>query len=219
MNDKLGKHVQALEIYVFQIKSPAKAEAYCNTVHLRRTPEGTYDSDPADSIYAALLSLYLAPPKDREANQLAALELLSRHGSRIPALSLLEHLPSTVSVEKVESYFRGRMRAANTVAREAAVVRALAEVERSRAEHRLRLGEDVDEQTRGARDGGVVSQGRNRRVVINEERLCPACNKRFGRVPVRVWPSGEVRHYACGEPLSLGSRQGGTNQRRVVGLS
>lgn len=212
LHDKQNEHLKALDIYVFRIRSPAKAEAYCNAVHLRLTPENTFDSDPADSIYAKLLSLYLAPPEGQDADLEAALDLLSRHGSRIPALSLLEYLPKSLSVDKVESYFRGRMRAANTVAREAVITRALYSVEKARADMRLQFGDEKDDHP--GKGGRVLGAGRNRRVVIGEETMCPACDRRFGRQPVRVWPSGEVRHYACGEPRSGQDRP----QQRILAL-
>lgn len=193
MLSKLSQHKQALQIYVFQIQNYQKAEEYCNRVYLSATADSVSDpDDPAqpESIYTTLLALYLTPPSPQEPNLSAALDLVSRHGSRLPALSTLSILPSTLPIKSLESYFQGRMRAANSLARENAIVAALSGVEKTEWESVLMLGaEDSKPSTAAA--------GRNRRVVLGDNRLCKVCNKRFGRAAVRVWPDGEVAHYGC----------------------
>jgi hypothetical protein len=42
-----------------------------------------------------------------------------------------------------------------------------------------------------------TSGGRNRRVVVTDERVCGVCHKRFGRSVVAVLPDNSVVHYAC----------------------
>jgi len=190
---KLSQHKQALQIYVFQIRDYQKAEDYCNRVYLAAAPDSVSDpDDPSqpESIYTTLLSLYLTPPSPQELNLSAALDLVSRHGSRLPALSTLSILPASLPIKSLESYFQGRMRAANSLARENAIMAALAGVEKTEWEAVLALGAHGSNPT-------AASAGRNRRVVLAENRLCSVCNKRFGRAAVRVLPDGQVAHYGC----------------------
>jgi len=52
-------------------------------------------------------------------------------------------------------------------------------------------------------DGKVDARGRkipgglNRRVVIDEERHCAVCHKRFGGSAIRVYPDNSVVHSGC----------------------
>jgi hypothetical protein len=40
-------------------------------------------------------------------------------------------------------------------------------------------------------------EGRNRRVVVQEERVCGVCHKRLGQTVVAVLPDNSVVHYGC----------------------
>lgn len=196
---KMGNHKQALQIYVFQIQDYAKAEEYCNEQFLlassaavaKKTGGGgvtnystsTDIMDEADagderSIYHTLLSLYLQPPPPNKANWPPALDLLSRHGARLPASSTLDIIPATLPVKELESYFRGRIRSANTAMNEERIESRLRGVEKVR----------VEEVLVGKRDKGFR---------IDEERVCGICYKRFGGSAIRVWPDGKVTHYGC----------------------
>ena len=181
---KLGRHEEALHICVFQMSDYQRAEDYCNKMYVSGNATAPNGVDPDDtsrpeSIYTTLLSLYLAPPSPRAANLDAALDLLSRHGSRLPALSTLSLLPSAQPIRTLESYFMARMRAANSLAREEAVVAALSGVAKAEAESALLLG------------------ARDRRVVVGENRLCGVCHRRFGRAAIKVRANGDVVHYGC----------------------
>lgn len=211
VHGKLHQYLEALKLYVFALDSPSKAEAYCNSVYALSHPTETSptsttrpsDPEPEQGIYTALLKLYLAPPAPHKTNLDSALDLLSRHGSRLPALTVLDFLPPTLSVQKLESYFRGRMRAANTLAREQAMLKSLSAVAKSHVDIQLQIGEEFDEKGLPI-SGDDVRRGQNRRVQLTDERMCAVCHKRFGRAAVRVWPNGEVRHYGCGEGRRLG---------------
>jgi len=47
------------------------------------------------------------------------------------------------------------------------------------------------------RDGRVIPGGLNRRVVIDEDRHCAVCHKRFGGAAIRVYPDNSVVHSGC----------------------
>lgn len=217
---RLHRHRDALQVYVFDLEDPSKAETYCNAIFsssetTTTSPSSSGALDPDDpsqpsSIYTTLLGLYLSPPPGQKANLEAALDLLSHHGSRLPALSTLSLLPTTLPIQDLESYFRFRMRAAQSLAREEAVVRALASVEKASVDAQLLVGdEEVDPVTDGVvrPPGDSIKRGKNRRILIGEHKLCSICNKRFQRSLIRVYPDGRVAHYGC---AGRGAPGGGT---------
>ncbi|CAK7265959.1 Vacuolar morphoproteinsis protein 6 [Sporothrix epigloea] len=224
----MGQHKQALEIYAFKMNDYAKAEEYCNRVHLAQnsaqpgstsspaslslsprttSPKDTFDNisdgpdkEPAPSIYHTLLSLYLAPPPPQERQLAPALDLLSRHGSRLPASSTLQLIPDTLPVAELASYFRGRMRAANSVINESRIEKGLRQTAVLAAQANLLLGRDDS-------TGNSGPGGRNRRVGVSEERVCGVCHKRLGGSVVAVLPDNTVVHYGCLN--RAGGRDGG----------
>ena len=193
---KMGQHKQALEIYVFKLKDFAKAEEYCNRVHLTEdtstagvtSTKNAYTRrkstvDPVDekpSIYNTLLNLYLNPPRGENSKPMwgPAIEILARHGPRLPASEMLELIPESLPVKELEFYFRGRIREANSVMSEARIVAGLTKVEAVRTQAGLLLGEEVP----GA------NGGRARRVRIDDERICGVCYKRLGGSVISVFP-------------------------------
>jgi len=171
---------------------------YCNRVHLgqestdtsplqTRRPSTSSPDDQIPSIYHTLLSLYLTPPSPYQPNWAPALELLSKHGSRLPAVSTLNLIPTTLPVAELESYFRGRIRAANSIMNEARIEVELRKSEVMSATATLQLGDGIP--------GG--EGGKNRRVVVQEERVCRICHKRLGGSVIAVLPDNSVVHYGC----------------------
>ncbi|KKZ62258.1 6-phosphofructo-2-kinase/fructose-2,6-bisphosphatase [[Emmonsia] crescens] len=196
---KMGQHRQALEIYVFKLENPDKAEEYCNYIHRneqtrttdttttqRVSPTDSEDGNP--SIYHTLLSLYLSPPHNYKPQYGPAIEILARHGSRLPAGSTLELIPETFPVHELEFYFRGRMRAANSVGNESRIVAALRKVQNVAVQADLQLGEEIMKGN---------NKGRNRFVTISEERVCGVCHKRLGGSVISVFPNNTVVHLGC----------------------
>lgn len=213
---KMGQHKQALAIYVFQLKDYQKAEEYCNQIFIASptpdAPTTTYQStasatpirtteDAEPSIYHILLALYLTPPPPNKPNWPPALELLSKHGARLPASTTLDLIPPTLPVRDLESYFFGRIRAANSSLNEERIVAQLQAVEKASVEAVVLLGDG-----KVGRDGNAIAGGLNRRVVIDQDRHCAVCHKRFGRAAIRVYPDNSVVHSGC-QRGSLG--QGG----------
>ena len=70
-----------------------------------------------------------------------------------------------------------------------------------RAQAGLLLGEDDGNGGRADAAGSFnavgTGSGRNRHVVVGEERVCGVCHKRLGRNVVSVLPDNTVVHYAC----------------------
>ncbi|KAF8420137.1 hypothetical protein EV426DRAFT_576638 [Tirmania nivea] len=191
----MGRHREALEIYVFKLESPLKAEEYCVRVHASQssTSSSTTPSKQASAIrekpqqqqhlnvFHILLEMYLAPqPPYPPTLQLDnALTILTRHGSRLDASQALALIPEDMQIQRLEGYFESRIRGANSEGSEGMI--------------RAQLGKGVGW---GLEEKLVGLRGRN--VVVKEGRVCPLCHKRLGRSVVSVLPSGEVVHYGCG---------------------
>ncbi|KAJ5577493.1 uncharacterized protein N7459_006457 [Penicillium hispanicum] len=180
---KMGQHRQVLEIYVFNLEDHEKAEEYCNHVHLASATE---DEVEGDSIYLILLSLYLTPPHGYALQHGPALAVLAKHGSRLPADAALSLIPAALPVQELEFYFKGRMRAANSVFNEARIVANLRKARDMQTQAQLALGE-------GVRGGGT----RARHVTVTEERICGVCHKRLGGSVINVFPDNTVVHLGC----------------------
>lgn len=192
----MGQHRQSLEIYVFKMKDYVKAEDYCNRAHRSQASSTTPSDDPdesASSVYHTLLSLYLQPPPPHKPNLEPALDLLSKHGSRLPATSTLGLIPDDLPVGSLEAYFRGRIRAANSLVNESRIMAGLRKAEGISVAAELQLGD--------GKPGG--QGGRNRHVVITDERHCVVCHKklaggmRMGGSVVAVLTDNTVVHYGC----------------------
>ncbi|KKA28335.1 hypothetical protein TD95_004921 [Thielaviopsis punctulata] len=212
----MGNHKQALEIYAFKMEDYAKAEEYCNQVHkMQSTPASRPSSSDGSAeeskltIYHTLLQLYVNPPPPYKRKLPPALDLLARHGARLPAESTLSLIPDSLAVSDLEAYFRGRMRASTSLVNEARVVAGLRAAEYIGSQHRLLLGDDLP--------GAVGLAGRNRRVVVTEDKLCGVCHKRLGGSVVSVLANSTMVHYGC-----LGRAQGGPvveKKAEVAGVS
>ncbi|OTA01860.1 hypothetical protein A9Z42_0021860 [Trichoderma parareesei] len=191
----MGQHRQALEIYVFKMKDYFKAEDYCNRVYRQQAPSANTDDldDSGSSVYHTLLSLYLQPPPPHKPNLEPALDLLSKHGSRLPATSTLGLIPNDLPVSSLEAYFRGRIRAANSLVNESRIVAGLRKAEGISVAAELQLGD--------GKPGG--QGGRNRHVIITDERHCVVCHKklaggmRMGGSVIAVLTDNTVVHYGC----------------------
>lgn len=210
---KMGQHKQALEIYVFKLNDPQKAEEYCNRVYLAPTQAAAVNTekirprrvsastavmgtkDSQNSIYHTLLSLYVRPPKGEKAMWKPAIELLARHGSRLPAGETLDLIPQSVLVRELEFYFRGRIRGANEVVANGRVEVGLRKVEAVKTQEKLLLGDPKDA---GRKIGG---RGRNRRVMVDEERVCGVCFKRLGGSIISVFPEYVLHFFHCRSSL------------------
>ncbi|KAK8024938.1 vacuolar sorting protein 39 domain 1 [Apiospora arundinis] len=236
----MGSHKQALDIYVFKMQDYVKAEEYCNRIHklqnepsrpsspkarrdsrpssanlavanqVSSDPQHQDDPDATPSIYHTLLSLYLTPAPPHQTNLEPALDLLSKHGSRLPAASTLSLIPDDLPTKRLESYFSGRIRAANSRLAESRVVEGLRKTLLVDTQATLLLGDGTQQQAGEGEGGG--GGGRNRRVVIGEERVCTVCHKRLGNSVVAVLPDNGVVHYGC-----LGRSVGKGGKGQVAG--
>lgn len=93
------------------------------------------------------------------------------------------------------------MRNTNSIVNETRIVAGLRKTELVSAQASLLLSGDKG--------------GRNRRVVIGDERVCGVCHKRLGdRTVVAVLPDNSVVHYGCLSRVGGGK----TNERVAAGV-
>jgi hypothetical protein len=91
------------------------------------------------------------------------------------------------------------------------IVARLRGVEKVAVETAVLLGDG----TKVDRKGRKVPGGLNRRVVVDEERHCAVCHKRFGGSAIRVYPDNSVVHSGC--MRGTGSVGVGSGGRRSFG--
>ncbi|KXN86467.1 Vam6/Vps39-like protein [Leucoagaricus sp. SymC.cos] len=176
---RLGRHDQALELYVYRLHDYLKAEEYCKRIY--------QPNAPTSSVFLTLLRIYLRP-NTKQYNQISAsdllqpaLDLISRHNPRLDPVETLNLLPPLVTAQDVRAFLFEALRAPIFDTR---VVRCLSKARNDIVARRL-----------------MVLQGR--KVKVTDSRICPQCHKRLGNSVVAVHaPRGEVTHYQCREAFS-----------------
>ncbi|TFK35543.1 hypothetical protein BDQ12DRAFT_634973 [Crucibulum laeve] len=171
---RLGRHDQALELYVYKLQDYLKAEEYCKRVY----QPGTDTS----SVFLTLLRIYLRPTVKTTADLLQpALDLIHRHNPRLDAVETLQLLPPLVTAEDVRAFLIEALRAPIFDTR---VVRNISKARNDQLSRRL-----------------IALQ--SKRVKVTDSRICPQCHKRLGNSVIAVHaPRGEVTHYQCRELFS-----------------
>jgi hypothetical protein len=99
-------------------------------------------------------------------------------------------------VSELGFYFRGRIRAANSIVNEGRIVAGLRKVQNIATQDDLLLGDSL---------AGGGHRGRNRRVTVSEERVCGVCHKRLGGSVISVFPDNTVVHLGCANRRSAGA--------------
>ncbi|EJU04986.1 hypothetical protein DACRYDRAFT_98725 [Dacryopinax primogenitus] len=132
-------------------------------------------------LFLVLLKLYLAPEPGTKPLLAPALALIAHHSIQLEPLSVLELLPPLVSVQDVSRFLSRALRDERKWAR-------------------------LEREVRKARGDAVafdLVQLQERKVVVNDTRICPQCKKRLGSSVIAVHaPRGEVTHYQCREAFS-----------------
>ncbi|CAK9785513.1 hypothetical protein CC85DRAFT_286680 [Cutaneotrichosporon oleaginosum] len=171
---RLGKHDEALRIYIYTLKDYAAAEVYCARAHAK---------EPERGLFLHLLRLYLRPSKE-EVLVAPALALVARHGTRMDARAVLDLLPPLVPVKELQDFFRRTLGDERARRNEHRITRGLLAARKAQAE-RLVVGLEV------------------KRVRVTDQRICPQCQKRLGQSAIAVHaPRGEVTHLHCKDLFS-----------------
>ncbi|EAU85277.2 rab guanyl-nucleotide exchange factor [Coprinopsis cinerea okayama7 len=173
---RLGRHDQALELYVYRLNDYLKAEEYCKRVYQSGTP--------TSGIFLTLLRIYLRPTSqsvDTSKLLQPALDLIRRHSPRLDSVETLQLLPPLVTAYDVKEFLIDALRVP------VFDTRVITQISKARNDHLAR--KLVGLQTR--------------RVKVTDTRICPQCHKRIGNSVIAVHsPHGEVTHYNCREPFA-----------------
>ncbi|KAF8071649.1 hypothetical protein FPV67DRAFT_1746459, partial [Lyophyllum atratum] len=171
---RLGRHDQALELYVYRMHDYLKAEEYCKRVY----QPGTETSN----VFLTLLRIYLRPTVNTTADLLLpALELISRHNPRLDAVETLNLLPPLVTAQNVRGFLIQALRAPIF---DTSVIRHISKSRNDQISRSLMLLQ-------------------TKRVKVTDSRICPQCHKRIGTSMIAVHaPRGEVTHFYCREQFS-----------------
>ncbi|KIK62434.1 hypothetical protein GYMLUDRAFT_41874 [Collybiopsis luxurians FD-317 M1] len=177
---KLGRHDQALELYVYRLQDYLKAEEYCKQYH----QPGTETSN----VFLTLLRIYLRPTVKTDADLLRpALELISRHSRRLDTTEALQLLPPLVTLNDVRTFLIEGLRIPTF---DTDVVRQISKARNDQIARKL-----MSLQTK--------------RVKVTDSRICPQCHKRIGPTIIAVHsPRGEVTHFSCREAFARKLNEG-----------
>ncbi|THH01628.1 hypothetical protein EW026_g1133 [Hermanssonia centrifuga] len=101
---RLGRHDNALEIYVYRLQDFQKAEEYCKRVY--------QPNSPTQNVFLTLLRIYLRPTIKLSVDLLApALDLISRHSPRLDEIETLRLLPPLVTAKDIRAFLVEALRA------------------------------------------------------------------------------------------------------------
>ncbi|KAG6881211.1 hypothetical protein C0995_002611, partial [Termitomyces sp. Mi166 len=154
---RLGRHDQALELYVYRMHDYLKAEEYCKRVYETGTK--------TESVFLTLLRLYLRPTAKINEDLLPpALDLIGRHNSRLDIVETLQLLPPLVTAQDVRAFLVEALRAPIF---DTSVIRHISKARNDQLSRRLMLLQ-------------------TKRVKVTDGRICPQCHKRIGNSVIAV---------------------------------
>ncbi|XP_064600177.1 vam6/Vps39-like protein [Liolophura sinensis] len=180
---RLGRHSQALGIYVHILQDTELAEKYCKR-HYSKYKEGNKE------VYANLIKLYLQPPEpsslgltsgmryNPKPNLPAAFKLLESHASKVDTAQALEMLPANTEVKQILTYLENVMEEKAASKRSCQVLKSLLYAENLQV-HEQRI------------------HYQKVKCVITEEKNCKVCRKRIGSSAFARYPDGVIVHYGC----------------------
>ncbi|CAH2041395.1 unnamed protein product, partial [Iphiclides podalirius] len=186
---KLGRHEQALAIYVQILGDVERAIRYCEQVCESNA------SDRALDVYVLLMRILMSPehsgalvgplsnatkhPNASVPDLETALTILEKHADEISPLKALSVLPDSVPLGRLKHFLESALERQLTRKRRVQVLKGLLY-----AEH-LQVKE-------------VKQYHESKSIVINDYNVCPVCKKRFGNQSAFVrYPNGDIVHYSC----------------------
>jgi Vam6/Vps39-like protein vacuolar protein sorting-associated protein 39 len=169
---KLGKHHDALSIYVNILNNIEKAEMYCEKVYNQReTPD-------SKKVFYQLLKIYLNSEFE-EIRIGASIRLLNAHSDEIASCQTLELLPAdSMKCKNLLPFFENML---TRVARNRHNTQVL---------NRLMFALELQ-----IHETKIISQ--DKKFIVSDETMCSECNKRMGRSAMVRFPNGRLIHYGC----------------------
>ncbi|XP_063354578.1 vam6/Vps39-like protein isoform X1 [Pelmatolapia mariae] len=180
---RMGKHEQALFIYVHILKDTHMAEEYCHG-HYNSSMEGNKD------VYLSLLRMYLSPPdvhclgpvkmelSEPQANLQAALQVLELHHSKLNTTKAINLLPANTQIREIRVFLESVLEEKAQRKRCNQVLKSLLQAEFLRVQEERIFHQQV-------------------KCVITEEKICRVCKKKIGNSAFARYPNGVVVHYFC----------------------
>uniref|UniRef100_A0A8C5DKE3 CNH domain-containing protein n=1 Tax=Gouania willdenowi TaxID=441366 RepID=A0A8C5DKE3_GOUWI len=186
---RMGKHEQALFIYVHILKDTRMAEEYCDR-HYNSSIEGEKD------VYLSLLRMYLSPPDvdclgpikmemlEPQANLQAALQVLELHHSKLNTTKAINLLPANTQIREIRVFLESVLEEKAQRKRCNQVLKSLLQAEFLRVQEERIFHQQV-------------------KCVITEEKTCRVCKKKIGNSAFARYPNGVVVHYFCCEDRTM----------------
>lgn len=164
---RLGRHEQAVAIYVRALGDVQRAVTYCSKIYEQGGP-GSQD------VYVSLIKLIIYPdssplslpgvvlsPKTSEPDLEKALVILEEHADRVNPLTALAILPDNVQVSRIQKFLQVALHSQMVERRRVQLLRGLLYAEHLQCqEMRLHL--------------------QSQSILVTELNICPVCKKRFG---------------------------------------
>lgn len=180
---RMGKHEQALFIYVHILKDTRMAEEYCHG-HYDPATNGNKD------VYLSLLRMYLSPPDvhflgpikmqlcEPQANLQAALNVLQLHHSKLNTTKAINLLPANTQIREIQVFLESVLEEKAGRKRFDQVLKSLLQAEFLRVQEERIFHQQV-------------------KCVITDEKTCRVCKKKIGNSAFARYPNGVVVHYFC----------------------
>lgn len=180
---RMGKHEQALFIYVHILKDTRMAEEYC---HGHYDPAANGNKD----VYLSLLRMYLSPPDvhflgpikmelcEPQANLQAALNVLQLHHSKLNTTKAINLLPANTQIREIQVFLESVLEEKAGRKRFDQVLKSLLQAEFLRVQEERIFHQQV-------------------KCVITDEKTCRVCKKKIGNSAFARYPNGVVVHYFC----------------------
>jgi hypothetical protein len=186
----LGKHKEALSLYLYQVHDLPEALYYCEKHYTKGSQVYTtlYQLLVAPPEPLALKAMYVSPVNAHasiEPDIKMALKLLEEHYNKIDLKVVLTSTPSSVLLSEITPYLETHLGQRVSKRHQMQLLRGLMHAEHLRVqEERIAL--------------------ESQKVVIEETDVCPVCHKRFRSQSAIVrFPNGHVVHYSCQERAIL----------------
>ncbi|XP_063015164.1 vam6/Vps39-like protein isoform X3 [Melospiza melodia melodia] len=185
---RMGKHEQALFIYVHILKDTNMAENYCHK-HYDRNKDGNKD------VYLSLLRMYLSPPSvhclgpikmevlEPQANLQAALQVLELHHSKLDTTKAINLLPANTQINEIRIFLEKVLEENAQKKRFNQVLKNLLHAEFLRVQEERILHQQV-------------------KCIITEEKVCTVCKKKIGNSAFARYPNAIVVHYFCSKEVN-----------------
>ncbi|OWR46866.1 Vam6/Vps39 protein, partial [Danaus plexippus plexippus] len=181
---KLGRHEQALSIYVQVLGDVDRAIRYCENV-----------ADKNADVYVILIRILMNPEQNtsltgplsnvpRHPNATVpdvetALSVLEKHADKISPIKALAVLPSSVPLSRLKVFLESALESQLSLKRRTQVLKGLLYAEHLQVQELKQFHE-------------------SKKIEINDYKVCPVCKKRFGNQSAFVrYPNGDIVHYSC----------------------